>query len=70
MIFIQLTNNVALLLALSILYSFISRKWSGGEILGRIIAGLLFGGVLIAGMMNPMHFSPGVILGLQYFCDL
>jgi len=60
-IFIDLISNVALLLALSILYSFLTRIWKHGEITGQILAGLLFGGVAVAGMILPFHYGPGVI---------
>ncbi len=60
-IFIDLISNMALLLALSILYSFLTRIWKHGEMPGRILAGILFGGVAVAGMMQPFNFAPGVI---------
>ena len=60
-IFVDLISNVALLLALSILYSFLTRIWKHGEITGRILAGLLFGGVAVAGMILPFRYGPGVI---------
>ena len=60
-IFTDLISNVALLLALSILYSFLTRIWKHGEITGQIFAGLLFGGVAVAGMIAPFHYGPGVI---------
>ncbi|MCF8130722.1 MAG: PAS domain S-box protein [Deltaproteobacteria bacterium] len=60
-IFSDLINNVALLLALSILYSFLTRIWKHGETLGRILTGLLFGLVAVAGMINPFNYAPGVI---------
>ena len=60
-IFTDLISNVALLLALSILYSFLTRIWKRGEITGQIFAGLLFGGVAVAGMILPFHYGPGVI---------
>ena len=60
-IFSDLISNVALLLALSILYSFLTRIWKQGEIPGQILAGILFGGVAVAGMMQPLNYAPGVI---------
>ncbi len=60
-IFTDLISNVALLLALSILYSFLTRIWKRGEIPGQILAGILFGGVAVAGMMQPFNYAPGVI---------
>ncbi len=60
-IFTELISNMALLLALCILYSFLTRIWRYGEITGRIFAGILFGGVAVAGMMLPFHYAPGII---------
>ena len=60
-IFTDLISNVALLLALSILYSFLTRIWKQGEIPGQILAGILFGGVAVAGMLQPFNYAPGVI---------
>ena len=60
-IFSDLISNVALLLALSILYSFLTRIWKHEEIPGRILGGFLFGLVAVAGMINPFNYEPGVI---------
>ncbi|MBW2648822.1 MAG: PAS domain-containing sensor histidine kinase, partial [Deltaproteobacteria bacterium] len=60
-IFAELITNVALLLALTIVYSFLTRIWKRGEMAGQILAGILFGGVAVAGMMIPFHYAPGVI---------
>ena len=60
-IFTDLISNVALLLALSILHSFLTRIWKRGEMTGRIFAGFLFGGVAVVGMMIPFHYAPGII---------
>ena len=60
-IFTDLISNVALLLALSILYSFLTRIWQHKEITGQIVAGILFGSVAVAGMIYPFDFAPGVI---------
>ena len=60
-IFQELVNNAALLLTLSILYTFISRKWKREEITGQILHGLLFGGVVIGVMATPMHLMPGLV---------
>lgn len=61
MIFLPLINNVTLLLSLSILYSIISRRWDYTSVWHRVIAGILFGLVAVAGMMNPLKLQPGVI---------
>jgi PAS domain S-box-containing protein len=61
MIIQTLINNITLLLSLSILYSLISRKWDYSSLWHQLIAGVLFGFVAIAGMMNPLQLQPGVI---------
>ena len=60
-IFTDLIINVALLLSLSILYSFLTRIWKEGEISRQILAGVLFGGVAVAGMMLPFRYGSGII---------
>lgn len=62
MVFRELIFNVMLLLSLGILYGLLVRRWRGGEISARIIAGCLFGGIAIAGMILPLHSAPGVII--------
>jgi PAS domain S-box-containing protein len=61
MIFSALINNITLIISLSILYHFIVRRWKQGSRTGQAVSGLLFGAVAIAGMMNPLIFSPGLI---------
>jgi PAS domain S-box-containing protein len=61
MILIALINNITLIVALSIFYNFISRKWAYGSRTHRIVSGLLFGSVAVIGMINPLVFQPGVI---------
>ena len=60
-IFTDLISNVALLLALSILYSFLTRIWKKGEIRGQILTGILFGGVAVVGMILPFRYGSGII---------
>ncbi|MDQ1330223.1 MAG: domain S-box protein, partial [Thermodesulfobacteriota bacterium] len=43
MIFLSLINNVTLIIALSILYSFIIRRWKYGSRASQAVSGLLFG---------------------------
>lgn len=59
--FSQLINNIALLLSLSILYSLIAAKWDYSTKRHRILSGLLFGIVSIAGMKMPLTLEPGII---------
>ena len=61
MIFKAIINNLALLLALSIMFSFLNRKWKADSFAGKIAGGVLFGIVAIIGMMNPFVFEKGVI---------
>ena len=61
MIFSALINNVTLIIALSIFYSFIIRRWKYGSRTSRVISGFLFGAVAVVGMMNPLIISPGLI---------
>jgi two-component system, cell cycle sensor histidine kinase and response regulator CckA len=61
MILSSLINNITLVIALSILYSFIIRRWKFESRANQLISGLLFGAVAVVGMMNPLIFSPGLI---------
>ncbi|MCE5266032.1 MAG: PAS domain S-box protein [Deltaproteobacteria bacterium] len=61
MIYSSLVNNITLIIALSILYSFVIRRWESGSRTGRVISGFLFGAVAVIGMMNPLVISPGLI---------
>jgi PAS domain S-box-containing protein len=61
MIFTDLVNNIALLLSLSIFYSFLTRSGNSTSVSGRVLTGCIFGLVTVAGMMNPFHFSEGII---------
>jgi PAS domain S-box-containing protein len=61
MVFLALINNISLIIALSILYSFIIRRWKYGSRTGQAISGILFGAVAVVGMLNPLIISPGLI---------
>lgn len=61
MIFLALINNIALIISLSILYSFIIRRWKYASGASQVISGFLFGAVAIIGMINPLVFAPGLI---------
>ena len=62
MIPVDLLNNISLLLALSIVYRFIVRRWNLESANFRILSGLIFGAASIVGMMNPLVFRTGVII--------
>lgn len=57
---VEFAKAVALLLALSLIQGFIVRRWPH-EFLGRILSGLLFGGICVIGMETPIQVAPGVI---------
>lgn len=57
-----LAQNVALLLALTLLYSVVRRSWTRApEALRSILAGVVFGLIAIAGMHTPFVVAPGVL---------
>ncbi len=59
---IELVKGVALLLALSLLQSINIRVLRSRPLLQKTVAGCLFGGVAVAGMLSPVSVVPGVIL--------
>ena len=61
MVISALINNITLIIALSILYIFIIRRWKYGSRTSQAISGFLFGSVAVVGMMNPLIISPGLI---------
>ncbi len=54
-------QNVALLIALSTLYQLLVRYYPPTRLLGKVLAGLLFGGVAMAGMTLAFETAPGII---------
>ncbi|MBT5812582.1 MAG: hypothetical protein HOI19_19585 [Rhodospirillaceae bacterium] len=58
---VEFSKGVALLLALCLMYGFIARRWSRGELVGQILSGVLFGGICVIGMLTPIEVTPGVI---------
>jgi PAS domain S-box-containing protein len=64
---IDLAQNIALLLALTLLYSVIRRSWTQARPALRVIfAGLVFGFIAIAGMHTPFVVAPGVLADARY----
>lgn len=59
--FADIANNIGLLLALCFSYRFIARYWKMNTFSGKILAGLLFGGVASVGMFFPVVYSPGLV---------
>ncbi|TLM64483.1 MAG: PAS domain S-box protein [Deltaproteobacteria bacterium] len=57
--FVGLINNVALLLALGVLYGLLQQR--SADLPWQMLRGVLFGLIGIGVMLNPWHFSPGII---------
>ena len=61
MITLQLLNNLVILLALGILYSYLTRRFESSSFLAKVLSGLLFGAFSIIGMLVPVILKSGVI---------
>lgn len=62
MILKGLISNIAFLIVLSFLYSFLYRKqYKIDKLIYKFSAGVLFGLIAVAGMIVPLQFSPGII---------
>jgi PAS domain S-box-containing protein len=61
-VYLSLIQNAALLVALSTLYGLLARARTGTEDQRfRVLSGLLFGAVAVAGMFLPYRYAPGII---------
>ena len=60
-VYLNLINNIALLVSLSIVHTLIMRRWKQGTLTYQILSGLVFGAVVVVGMMNPLRLIPGII---------
>jgi PAS domain S-box-containing protein len=58
---LALVQNISIVIALSVVYQMIMRKWEKGSLRVQILSGFLFGTVALVGMMTPLRFSPGII---------
>lgn len=62
MIYLDLTFNLTLLVALSILSGFIDKRWTRHTRMGVLLQGVLFGSAAVLGsMLRPLHLEPGLI---------
>jgi len=59
--FLSLINNIAFLIALVAAGQVLISRFDKKPLNRHILLGLLFGGVAVLGMANPVSFSPGVI---------
>ena len=57
----DLINNIAFLIALVATGQLVVAREYANPLHRHILLGLLFGGVALLGMVNPVHFSPGVL---------
>jgi diguanylate cyclase (GGDEF)-like protein/PAS domain S-box-containing protein len=55
-----LTNNIAFLIALVAIGQMVMARAHGKPLNRQVLLGLLFGGVALLGMANPVNFAPGV----------
>ncbi len=58
---LELLQNVALLVALSVGLQLLAQRIDRSRPLYPVAAGVLFGAVGVIAMMTPLHFAPGVI---------
>ncbi len=58
---IALINNIAFLVALVAAGQIVISRFQRNPLNRQVLLGLLFGGVALLGMANPLNFSPGVI---------
>lgn len=57
----DLIQNLALLIALSVISSFVVTYFPANHRVGALLQGVLFGGTAIIGMMRPLVLGPGLI---------
>ncbi|MDP3531473.1 PAS domain S-box protein [Methylicorpusculum sp.] len=58
---INLINNIAFLIALVAAGQIVLRQFHNKSLNRQVLLGLLFGGVTLLGMLNPVTFVPGLI---------
>ena len=58
---INLINNIAFLVALVAAGQIVITRFHNSALSREVLLGLLFGGVALLGMLNPVNFVPGVI---------
>ncbi|TPQ27539.1 PAS domain S-box protein [Methylomonas koyamae] len=58
---ITLINNIAFLIALVTTGQLVLKRFPNNALNRQVLLGLLFGGVTLLGMLNPVTFAPGLI---------
>ncbi len=61
MVFLGLIHNISLLVCLTLVHGQVTRRWATHTLTYRLLAGVLFGGVALVGMMTPLRVMPGII---------
>jgi len=61
MFFIELINNVSLLVVLTMLFKITVSRYNVDTVSQRLVFGLIFGIVGLVGMMTPLHYADGII---------
>ena len=61
MVWIELIDNLAVLIALSVVSGFIDARWKRGTRVGVLLQGIVFGGAAVIGMLRPFVFLPGLV---------
>ncbi|MDQ1240098.1 MAG: two-component system, cell cycle sensor histidine kinase and response regulator CckA [Thermodesulfobacteriota bacterium] len=61
MFYLELVQNVGLLVSLVVIHGQIIRRWNNYTHTPQIFSGFLFGCVALVGMMTPVHLMPGLI---------
>lgn len=61
MLLLELLDNIAILISISVLYDLIGVVPRQASVPRLLLAGLLFGAATVIGMMSPLQFAPGVI---------
>ncbi|MFZ1729718.1 MAG: ATP-binding protein [Bacteroidota bacterium] len=61
MLYVDIIYNLSLLVALSVLSSFIGQKQRWSSNTKSILQGIVFGGIAIIGMLSPLKLADGVI---------
>ena len=61
MFYLELVQNVGLLVSLVVIHGQIIRRWNRYTLGCQVFSGFLFGCVALVGMMTPVHLLPGLI---------
>jgi signal transduction histidine kinase len=57
---LTLIQNIALLVALSVVHQWIVRRWRDWTIARQVASGILFGAITVVGMMTPFRAAAGI----------